>query len=121
MSVYYSSSLSQSRQMCLLPAAAFCFCAVPGSSRSPSPEGGEVSSGGSTLADVDEDISNTADWARAVEQRVGMTEGVDALLFQERVGVFGARVHLWGPRARHWAARPHAAECALQNSWTLLC
>ena len=39
------------------------------------------------MADVDEDISNTADWARAVEQRVGMTEGVDALLFQERVGV----------------------------------
>ena len=53
-------------------------------SRSDSPEGGDVSSGGSTLVDVDDDIESVNVLAKAVQTAGDGYDG-DSLLFQDRV------------------------------------
>ncbi len=61
-----------------------CICAGGGAVRSVSPDGGDVSSGGSTLADVDADIAS-ANALHAAVLAAGSEYLGDSPMFQDRV------------------------------------
>jgi hypothetical protein len=86
--------------------------------RSPSPEGGEVSSGGSTLVDVDDDIAATTHWADVVAVGADVTTGVNMLLFQDRVsGV----VPWWGLGGWGWRGGLVVADNTHPSPLRVLC